>query len=224
LSVERTLSHEEARQFYDAFGAKQDTQGWYEDPANAVMLAKAKLRDATNVVEFGCGTGRLAAKLLRSELDAGCRYAGFDSSRTMCGLATERLQPWQTRSKIELTSGAPKLTVADASADRVLATYVLDLLALSDIERFLTEAHRVLRPGGLLCVVGLTPGEQGVSRFVTALWRLIHRSSPARVGGCRPLKLADYLPVTKWANVEREVVVSWGLASEVVIASKAAGA
>jgi len=219
MAVEQTLSHEQARRFYDEFGARQDQQGWYEDPANAALIAKARLGEAAGVLEFGCGTGRLAAKLLAEQLPQHCNYLALDASATMCELARVRLKAWAARAEVRQTDGNMVLPRPPHSVDRLLTTYVLDLLSLADIEKFLREAHRVLEPDGLLCAVGLTPGERGISRSVTGLWRYIHRKNPLRVGGCRPLQLAQSLSQQHWRVMHREVVVAWGLASEVVIAS-----
>jgi hypothetical protein len=54
----RMLSHEEARAFYDWFGARQDSQRFYEDPALCDLLGHADFGEARSVFEFGCGTGR----------------------------------------------------------------------------------------------------------------------------------------------------------------------
>jgi ubiquinone/menaquinone biosynthesis C-methylase UbiE len=219
MAVEQTLSREQARRFYDEFGVRQDRQGWYEDPANAALIAKARFEEAGSVLELGCGTGRLAATLLAERLPKHCNYLGLDASDTMCGLARARLQGWSPRAEVRHTDGSMHLPCAPRSVDRVLTTYVLDLLSLADIQAFLSEAQRVLGPGGLLCAVGLTPGERGIARSVTRFWRYVHRKRPMRVGGCRPLQLVQCLPAEHWRVLHREVVVAWGLASEAVIAT-----
>ncbi len=58
--MNRMLSHEQARRCYDQVGARQDPQGGYEDVAIATMRAHAALSTAEAVIEFGCGTGKLA--------------------------------------------------------------------------------------------------------------------------------------------------------------------
>lgn len=219
MAVEQTLSHEQARRFYDEFGSRQDLQGWYEDPANAALIARARFEEATSVLEFGCGTGRLAAALLEKRLPKDCRYLGLDASGTMHRLAHARLRPWEPRAEVRQTDGGMSLAIPSQSIDRVLTTYVLDLLSLQDIAAFLDEAHRVLTSTGLLCAVGLTPGERGIARSVTRFWRYLHSKNPLRVGGCRPLQLMQCLPAERWRVLHREVIVAWGLASEAVIAS-----
>ena len=219
MAVEQTLSHEQAQRFYDEFGTRQDRQGWYEDPPNAALIAKAHFEQASSVLEFGCGTGRLAAALLAQRLPKHCKYLGLDASRTMYGLAQARLKAWAPRAEVRQTDGSMSLPCAPNGVDRVLTTYVLDLLSLADIEAFLNEAHRVLEPQGLLCAVSLTPGERGIARSVTRFWRYVYSKNPLRVGGCRPLQLALRLPAERWRVVHREVIVAWGMASEVLIAS-----
>ena len=58
------LTHAQAAAFYDRFGSRQDLQRFYEDAAIDRLLANAALPQAHAVVEFGCGTGRLAARML----------------------------------------------------------------------------------------------------------------------------------------------------------------
>lgn len=214
-----TLPRAEAKAFYDAFGAKQDAQGWYEDPPVARLIAHSDFGAARNVVELGCGTGRLAEKLLNGALPKDARYMGLDLSATMAALATTRLAAFGERVRVSQTDGAPTLPLPDASVDRVLSTYVLDLLPAADIAQFVADAHRVLAPGGKLCLVGLTFGERGLSRLMSRMWSAVQRKNPAKVGGCRPLRMMDHLPRDRWRVDHREVVAPWAIASEVLVAS-----
>jgi len=77
----RMLSHEEARAFYDWLGTRQDSQRLYEDPALADLLAHADFGEARSLFEFGCGTGRLAERLLSDWLPSDCRYQAVVSAR-----------------------------------------------------------------------------------------------------------------------------------------------
>lgn len=214
-----TLPRSEAKAFYDRFGAKQDEQGWYEDPPVAGLIAHADFGAAKCVVELGCGTGRLAATLLAESLPKEARYVGIDLSATMVAIATDRLAPFGERAKVHATDGTIPLPVPDASVDRVLSTYVLDLLSEADIAVFLADAHRVLAPGGKLCLVGLTFGERGLSRLVSRFWSSVQRKNPVKVGGCRPLRMTDHLPRERWRIDHREVVTAWAIPSEVVVAT-----
>jgi len=215
----RFLTQTEAQRFYDGFGSKQDAQAFYEDRALSDLVAHAALAAATTVCELGCGTGRLAERLLSQELSPDVRYTGVDLSSTMAGLAQQRLARFGSRVAVwqgdlaVLRDHAP-------SADRVISTYVLDLLPDSDIEEFLRTAHDILVPDGLLCLAGLTFGETFISRLVSGGWQMLAAVSPRLVGGCRPIRATDHLPEGSWDLVHRAVVSSYGISSEVLVAAK----
>jgi ubiquinone/menaquinone biosynthesis C-methylase UbiE len=216
----RTLSHSEAQRFYDRFGAKQDAQAFYERPALARLIAELRLGEARAVVEFGCGTGRLAAELLATQLSPECRYLGLDLSATMVGLARARVAPFGARAEVRQTEGAPRIDAPDGSFDRFVSTYVLDLLPETEIQLLLDEAQRVLAPRGLLGVAGLAHGGRGVPGAVSWLWERVHRLRPALVGGCRPIALATYLPERAWKIRHRSVVSPYAIPSEIVVAER----
>jgi ubiquinone/menaquinone biosynthesis C-methylase UbiE len=215
----RCLSHERARAIYDRLGAGQDLQ-WYENRALDRLVREGHFGAARAVVEFGCGTGRLAARLLGEALPPGAVYVGVDQSRTMCRLAGDRLKACGGRAVVARTGGAPVLPVADGAADRFVCAYVLDLLSEEDARAALAEARRVLAPGGLACLCALTHGVGPLSKAVTALWSAVNRLNPAWTGGCRPLGLAPLLDPAAWEPVFREVMVAWGVPSEVVVARR----
>jgi ubiquinone/menaquinone biosynthesis C-methylase UbiE len=209
---------EQARAFYDRFGRKQDWQSFYEDPATRLLIEHGAFEQAHRVVEFGCGTGRFAERLLRDHLAADSSYLGIDVSRTMVGLARERLRPWANRVEIRLSDGSSALAEPDASADRFLSNYVFDLLGTGQIDEVLNQAHRALRPAGLLCVVSLTHGRGIFAGLVCAAWKRIHAFSPRMVGGCRPLELTKFVGA-RWRIDYLNAVSSFGVTSEVLIAA-----
>jgi len=217
----RTLSHEEARSFYDRFGARQDAQAFYERPALDRLIAELRLAEARAVVEFGCGTGRLAAELLGNQLSPECRYLGLDVSGTMVGLARTRVAAFGARVEIRQTEGAPRLEAPHGSFDRFISTYVLDLLPEREIRMLLEEAHRVLAPGGLLAIASLTHGGRGLPRAVSWLWERVHQLRPVLVGGCRPIALEPYLSECGWKIQHRSVASPYAIPSEVVVAERA---
>ncbi|MEJ2087308.1 MAG: class I SAM-dependent methyltransferase, partial [Gammaproteobacteria bacterium] len=171
-------------------------------------------------IELGCGTGRLAARLLGQYLPASASYVGVDISSTMVRLATERVAPWADRATIHLTGGEPVYSRYGGPFDRFVSTYVFDLLSDEDIAAVLAAAHECLENGGRLCVAGLTEGS-GLSAITTKAWHLVRRIRPALVGGCRPLLLARHLPEDQWRIVFRQVVVNAMVPSEVLIAEAA---
>ncbi len=214
------ITPEQARRFYDRIGRGQDARPLSERRALDALVESGAFERAGAVLELGCGTGRFAARLLRERLPAGATYAGVDVSPHMVELARAAVPPWAGRAHVELSDGAMRLPAADGSCDRVVSTYVLDLLGPADAQAFLAEAHRVLRPGGLLALASLAPGRTAPARFVTALWQALWRLNPALLGGCRPLTLAGLLDRDDWEVQTDLAVTDWFLSSEVLVAAR----
>jgi ubiquinone/menaquinone biosynthesis C-methylase UbiE len=171
------------------------------------------------VFEFGCGTGAFATKLM-TIVPADCRYVGIDVSPKMTRLATARLKRWADRATVKLSDGSPALPEADGAFDRFVANYVFELLSPDYAAAVLAEAHRILSPNGKLCLVSLGCGTSGPAGFVTTLWKAVWKWKPALVGGCRPSELRALLAPDKWSIDPLSKVVSFGVTSEVVVASR----
>jgi ubiquinone/menaquinone biosynthesis C-methylase UbiE len=218
--VASTLTPKQAKAFYDRFGAKQDWQGFYENPARSDLVAHADFGTAGAVFEFGCGTGEFAARLLAEHLPPRCSYTAVDISETMVRLARARLAPWSDRARVDRSSGSMILEAEDGAFDRFVSNYVLDLLSDADIRGLLAEAHRILSPGGRLCIAGLTRGTAPVASLVTRLWETLYAWRPALLGGCRPIDLRDYLDPGRWRIEHRNVCTAFGISSEVLVGSR----
>lgn len=218
------LTPAQARAFYDRFGRKQDTQAFYEDAALTELITHAGFEQASAVFELGCGTGRFALRLLQHHLPASTSYLGIDISKTMIDIATERLANYAGRARIEQSGDSMVFPLADHSVDRVVSTYVLDLLSENDIELALHEAQRILTPQGKLCLVSLTCGRGMIPRLVTGLWKTLFRLSASLVGGCRPLSLQPMLDPQHWVIEYHQVITQFGVPSEILIAHPAGNA
>lgn len=105
----------------------------------------------------------------------------------MVRLSRDRLASHSLRAEIILTEGGPPTDEPAASYDRFVSNYVFDLLSHDDILAVLREAHRMLRPNGLICLSGLTTGISLASRIVAGAIDWIQSMSPSMAGGCRPL-------------------------------------
>jgi ubiquinone/menaquinone biosynthesis C-methylase UbiE len=213
------LTRERARSVYDWIGARQDTQAFYEDAALDELMAQGAFESASSVFEFGCGTGRLALRLLTDYLPDSASYLGFDISPTMVDIARKRLAPFAERAEVVLSDGSVRFPPADHSVDRVVSTYVLDLLSEADIAGAISEAHRILSPNGKLCLVSLTTGKTVPSRMISGLWSAVCRLYAPLVGGCRPIELAAWVGPPDWTVDFRKVISQWGVSSEVLIAT-----
>jgi ubiquinone/menaquinone biosynthesis C-methylase UbiE len=216
------LSHEEARRVYDRIGAFQDSQAFYEDPATRLVLRHGHFAAATAVFEFGCGTGRFAARLLTDFLPRDATYRATDISLNMVRLAQQRLEPYSPRVSVVLSAGGAPDAEPPDSCDRFVSNYVLDLLPESEIRSVLRSARRMLRPEGLLCLTSLSPGAGPLSRAVSGSWSWLQAHWPTIVGGCRPIDLLRFLPPRHWKIEFHRKVVAFGVTSEVAVAGRQA--
>lgn len=216
----RTLTHEEARRVYDRIGVRQDTQTFYEKPATDRLISNTQLGSAKRLFEFGSGTGRLAAQLLTEHLPPTATYRAVDVSPTMVHLARSRLADFGTRAEVVLTDGSPPSNEPAGAFDRFISTYVLDLLSEEEIRAVLFEAHRMLEPGGLICLAGLTFARRPLSKGFLRVWSWIYALNPALVGGCRPVELLSLLPPDGWSIRHHSCVAPFAVPSEVLVAER----
>jgi len=214
------LTRSQAKTFYDRFGEKQDAQAFYEDAALDELIAHGSFEQAENVFEFGCGTGRFASRLLTKHLSPSSSYLGIDLSQTMVNITERRITAYTERARVIRSDGSMRFPLPDHSVDRVVSTYVLDLLSQADAQQVIFEAHRVLIPGGKLCLVSLTFGGMFVSRIVCALWSSLFRLHAPLVGGCRPIQLESLFDQHDWSIDYQKVVTQFGVPSEVLIAGQ----
>lgn len=215
------LSSEHARRYYEAHAGKQDRQGWYEDAALERLTALGQFEEASRILELGCGTGRFAELLLHSHLAEDAQYQGFDIAPAMLARAGSRLSPFARRVSLKPADVTLGLTAGAGSADRVIATYLFDMLSPAASRNLIAECHRVLQPGGLLCLASLAPQtERGERTILTQLWTLVQRYWPWIVGGCRPVELHRLFAGEPWEIIARETVSPRGLTSEILVARR----
>lgn len=214
------ITRQEVRAFYDAMGRREDWWSIFGDPAVDELVQHGGFGDAHAVCELGCGTGRLAERLLRDRLPEDATYLGLDLSATMVRLARRRLRPWADRAIVVQADVAPHIPLADAAFDRVVATYVVEIFSDEEAAAVLAEAHRILDANGLICLTSLSLGRTPLSRFVCGLWNRVYVWSPARVGGCRPIALREVLPPGRWAVRHHAVTIRFGVPCETVIAAR----
>jgi SAM-dependent methyltransferase len=108
-------------------------------PAHLVAFVRA-LGHAERALDLGCGDGRLSA-----ELDAGA-LAVADVSAVALSRARSRLPGARV---VELEPDQP-LPLDDAGFDLVLCAETIE--HVRDVQLFLSEIRRVLRPGGALAL------------------------------------------------------------------------
>ncbi|OBH91515.1 class I SAM-dependent methyltransferase [Mycobacterium sp. E2733] len=211
------LSLSQARRVYNRIGRVQDWQAFYEDAATDLLVANAALAGEQKIFEFGCGTGRLAARLLES-LPSSTTYLGVDISPVMIDLATRRLAAWPARARVVLVDGSLPLPANDGFADRVFSTFVFDLLDPDYARAVVDDLRRILRPDGRLCIASLTSGDRPFERAVSRTWMGLWRVAPQLMGGCRPIT-ASALLGHDWQVLYQSRVHRLGLVIDALIAA-----
>jgi demethylmenaquinone methyltransferase / 2-methoxy-6-polyprenyl-1,4-benzoquinol methylase len=115
---------------------------WYRRQA----LLRAGLSNGHQVLDVGIGTGLVAREAVKIMGQAG-RLTGVDPSPGMMGQVDVP--------GVELVRGyAERLPRPDQSADFLSMGYALR--HISDVQAAFVEFHRVLKPGGRLCILEIT--------------------------------------------------------------------
>lgn len=213
--IEETISAAEARCFYDALGENLAISERFEQRAKEKGLAALDLRPGLDILNVGVGSGR-EQSIIQERIAPGGVAFGIDLSRTMLRLSQKAVTFPGGRSLCE--ADARRLPFATAAFDRIFSSYMLDLIPASDFLPILREMRRVLAADGHLVLVSLTRGITLSSRALMAAWTTLYRLGPTRLGGCRPVRLAHPLLKAGFSQVQREVIIQWGMPSELLVA------
>ncbi|HEV7973895.1 class I SAM-dependent methyltransferase [Amycolatopsis sp.] len=145
------VTTEQARQKYDQIADRYEEIFFYVADVGRTLVRFAAPPAGARVLDIGAGRGAVA----RAALDRGCSVTAIDASpRMMEKLATD--YPAITA----LTMDAAHLGFPDHSFDLVTAGFVVQIL--DEPAAVLTEARRVLKPGG---TVALSLETQAVGRL-----------------------------------------------------------
>lgn len=167
-------------------------------------------RGGVRVLDLGCGAGNHLWFLARAGFDA----AGIDVSASAVAFARERLRREGLDAHLEVGSFA-SLPFGSSAFDVVLDRGGLAAVDLATAAKALSEARRVLRPGGTLL---FTPfgagtriqGEKG--RLIGHLWR---RSDVEHVLSADAWRLVRWLRVEKRDELgEGDRRIEWWIEAE----------
>lgn len=117
------------------------------DAATFRALAQRHGRDmtaGTDVLDFGCGAGRIARWLAPDVIAGGGSFTGTDLNRRLSGWCAANLPGHYVTNALK-----PPLGLADGTVDLIYAHSVLTHLTEPVAKAWLAELARVLRPGGV---------------------------------------------------------------------------
>ena len=160
----------------------------------ALRMAAARLPegDPRKVLDVACGTGDVSFRL--HELFPKAEITGLDLSPGMLAIALRKLagMPDDARRQISFMEGdSLKMPFADGTFDMVTVAYgVRNFERLEDGYR---EMRRVLKPGGVLCVIELS---EPANPLIKAGYRLYSRHVIPLVGRMvsKDTRAYSYLP------------------------------
>lgn len=177
--------------FFERGARGYDLQLPLERSALRVAAALAGPLAAARVVDLAAGTGALARALTRREPEVG-GLTLVDGAPRMLERARARLRGVAPGARF-IVADVRAVPLPDGCADVVTIGYLLHLIDPSARVRVLSEARRLLRPGGRLVVVvhGSPAGRLGP--MYRLAWRLLARLAPRGVVGHGPLRDAARL-------------------------------
>jgi len=154
------------RWFFDVWAVFYDLpwvqRAVYRPPHDAVLAELGPVAGA--VLDLGCGTGQLAARIHRES--PGARVVGCDFSHGMLARARAR-----DRGMRWVQGDAGRLPFRDGSFDAVVSTEAFHWFP--DKPRALAEIRRVLRPGGRLLLALVNPRLAVTGRVMQVASRLV---------------------------------------------------
>jgi|688.fasta_scaffold490282_1 ubiquinone/menaquinone biosynthesis C-methylase UbiE len=138
-------------------------------PQEVVALRNAGLKAGNSIVDIGCGPGVITG-FLAEEVDESGLVLGIEKNERLVNVAKTRNAKYNQVQIIN--SDACDLTeVKDNSFDFAYTRFVLQ--HLPDPSKLLTEAIRILKPGGKLIVMDvddslfhITPYHEGMTQFL----------------------------------------------------------
>ncbi|HVT66042.1 MAG TPA: methyltransferase domain-containing protein [Mycobacteriales bacterium] len=112
------------------------------------VLARSGLGDGMTVCDIGAGRGELVALAV----ETGAKWAvGVEYSPAAAGLASRSIAQRKVGDRaVVALADARRLPLPDSCVDLTFMIDVIEHLAPAELAATLTEAHRVLRPGGRL--------------------------------------------------------------------------
>lgn len=161
LFILTTLPDANAVSLYDRLAARYDRfhRRWLMRAGEESLAAlrgslAAELRPGMHVLDAGCGTGALARWI--ADMEPGARL-------TLVDLAPAMLERARTVPGRHVRADLLALPFADGGFEIVICAWALE--TTGDPERALAELHRVLAPGGLLCLCFCTAPQSPGSRL-----------------------------------------------------------
>src|SRR6202050_1451039 len=127
------------------------------EKVTAAVLAAVSVEPGDQVVDIGCGTGRLSL----APADPGARVLAIDASHPMIPKLEERAEQLALIGFECLSSPIERLSLPAESVNVIVSSYALHYLRDPDKGRLVAAAYHWLKPGGTLIVADMMFGRGG---------------------------------------------------------------
>lgn len=204
--IKAPLSLRAVQRIYDVLSPFYEFLTRYETLTTERSLEVAGIQRGDVVLEAGFGTGRIVTALAQHVGPNGHVY-GLDISRKMVATTQRRVNEWKLMDRVDLQLGdVHNLPYASSVFNAVFTSFLLDLIDTSAISHVIQGFQRVLRPGGRLVVVNMSPGD-GQNALIK-LYEGLYRRCPSIFGGCRPVTVTPFMEALGFHCVTRECIVA----------------
>lgn len=213
---------DKTRRYFDRWGWLMWLTNSLDAPIYRQLLRLGQFEQARLVLEIGAGRGPFARQLLRRHEYQQAHLVCTEISPILRRTLLQRLRPWAERCTL-LDEAGPVLSLPSESFDRFVACFVLDIMDETQQVDFLNEAHRLLKPGGRICLMTVCDGIDWLSRPIMRLGKWLAHRSPWLALGARYRDLGPLLTQDHWEILECRTSARMGCATKLTIARKRSG-
>jgi SAM-dependent methyltransferase len=185
--------------------------------ASRRLLIRHGLQPDDRVLDVGCGVGRVAIPLTQYLSPEGS-YDGFDVNRSWIRWCRRNITPAYPRFRFNAVSVANthygrggvdpsrfRFPYDDASFDFIFAMSLFTHMKVEGVRQYLSEAHRVLRPGGTLVASFFFAGDEIKDaaldfRVDRGDHRLLSESDPDWAIAFAPPLIDEFFPSELWRD------------------------
>ncbi len=213
--LDARVSQAEVAGIYNSLASVYDIWGnLTESKARSRALELAEIKNGQHILEVAVGTGLAFFEIVKRNPDG--TNIGIDISAGMLKKAERRLSRLSGAQYSLKKASAFNLEAEEEQFDVLMNNYMFDLISFDRMNAVLKEFKRVLKTGGKLVLVNMTPGE----KFGSGIYDRIYRLSPRLMGGCRGIRLSEKLKEHGFQVKRREYHQQCLFPSEVILAYK----
>jgi demethylmenaquinone methyltransferase/2-methoxy-6-polyprenyl-1,4-benzoquinol methylase len=166
-------------------------------------------RKIESLLDIGCGTGKGLFEFRKSKSNV-TLLAGIDISFEMCRKAS-------IKDNEITTANGLGLPFKSSAFEAMVYSFSLEIIPEDFIRTALDECLRVLKPGGVACIISMS--DMPNKSLVSDLYSWAHKTFP-KVVDCRPISVFQLLDENRFMIIEKEIRNLFGLPVEIVLAEK----